>query len=129
MTWKEKSSNYHRHQDKEQHNQHPAETSYEETNKKKKSDRLLYWNLRDQQQFHLLKVDLFAELVTSTSASPSTVATCQGVVRTESVLTHLHLYQQQKLESSGRFRNLEKGVQPLAREAHPKILGLAPSST
>ena len=127
MTWKEKSSNYHRHQDKEQHNQHPAETSYEETNKKK-SDRLLYWNLRDQQQFHLLKVDLFAELVTSTSASPSTVATCQGVVRTESILTHLHLYQQQKLESSGRFRNLEKGVQPLAREAHPKILGLAPSS-
>ena len=37
----------------------------------------VHWNLRDQQQFHLLKVDLFAELVTSTSASPSTVATCQ----------------------------------------------------
>ena len=26
--------------------------------------------------------------------------------------------------SSGRFRNLERGVQPLAREAQPKILGL-----
>ena len=26
--------------------------------------------------------------------------------------------------SSGRFRNLERGVQPLVRKAHPKILGL-----
>ena len=27
-------------------------------------------------------------------------------------------------QSSGRFRNLERGVQPLARKAQPKILGL-----
>ena len=26
--------------------------------------------------------------------------------------------------SSGRFRNLERGVQPLAHEVHPKIFGL-----
>ena len=29
-----------------------------------------------------------------------------------------------EVEGSGRFRNLERGVQPLARKAHPKIFGL-----
>ena len=28
-------------------------------------------------------------------------------------------------QDSGEFRNLERGVQPLACEAHPKILGLS----
>jgi len=29
-----------------------------------------------------------------------------------------------EVEGSGGFRNLERGVQPLARKAHPEIVGL-----
>jgi len=32
------------------------------------------------------------------------------------------------VSSSGGFRNLERGVQPLAHEAHPKFWGATPTS-
>ena len=46
-------------------------------------------------------------------------ATVYATVRLKRALSTVQLHQ-----CSGGFRNLERGVQPLAREAHPKILGL-----